>query len=94
MARCTIGRGLKDLAAPEALKPGRARRPGGARKSLISASPQLLADLNALIDPDARGDPMSPLRWMAKSLRRLARELCERGHKISHTVVGELLGLL
>jgi transposase len=91
MARSTIGRGLKDLAVPEALEPGRVRRPGGGRKSLISASPQLLADLNALVDPDARGDPMSPLRWTAKSLRRLARELRERGHKISHTVVGELL---
>ena len=91
MARSTIGRGLRDLAAPEALEPGRVRRPGGGRKSLISASPQLLADLNALVDPDARGDPMSPLRWTAKSLRRLARELRERGHKISHTVVGELL---
>ncbi len=80
MARSTIGRGLKDLAVPEALEPGRVRRPGGGRKSLISASPQLLADLNALVDPDARGDPMSPLRWTAKSLRRFARELRERGH--------------
>ena len=44
---------------------------------LTSASLQLLADLNALVDPDARGDPMSPLRWTAKSLRRLARELRE-----------------
>ena len=91
MARSTIGRGLKDLAVPEALEPGRVRRPGGGRKSLISASPHLLADLNALVDPDARGDPMSPLRWTCKSLRRLARELRERGHKISHTVAGELL---
>ncbi len=91
MARSTIGRGLKDLTAPAALEPGRVRRPGGGRKSLISASPQLLVDLNALVDPDARGDPMSPLRWTAKSLRRLACELRERGHKISHTVVGELL---
>ncbi len=91
MARSTVGRGLSDLAAPEALEPGRVRRPGGGRKSLISASPQLLEDLNALVDPDARGDPMSPLRWTCKSLRRLACELRERGHKISHTVVGELL---
>jgi hypothetical protein len=44
-----------------------------------------------LIEPDARGDPMSPLRWTCKSLRRLAGELRELGHKISHTVVGELL---
>lgn len=88
MARSTIGRGLKDLAAPEL---GKVRRPGGGRKPLTAAYPQLLADLNSLVDPDARGDPMSPLRWTCKSLRRLARELCERGHKISHTVVGELL---
>src|SRR5271165_742046 len=91
MARSTIGRGLKDLAAPAALEPGRVRRSGGGRKSLISASPQLLADLNSLIDLDSRGDPMPALRWTCKSLRRLARELRERGRKISHTVVGELL---
>jgi transposase len=91
VARSTIGRGLKDLAAPEPLEPGRVRRCGGGRKSLVSRSPQLLTDLMSLVDPDARGDPMSPLRWTCKSLRRLARELRERGHKISHTVVGELL---
>jgi Rhodopirellula transposase DDE domain len=51
----------------------------------------LLDDLNALVEPDARGDPMSPLRWTCKSLRRLAAELDKLGHKISHTVVGELL---
>jgi hypothetical protein len=91
MARSTIGRGLKELAASETLAPGKVRRPGGGRKPLTAASPQLLVDLNSLVDPDARGDPMSPLRWTAKSLRRLASELCERGHKISHTVAGELL---
>ena len=34
---------------------------------------------------------MSPLRWTCKSLRRLAAELGGRGHRIGHTVVGELL---
>jgi hypothetical protein len=34
---------------------------------------------------------MSPLRWTCKGLRRLAAELRAMGHKISHTVVGELL---
>jgi hypothetical protein len=51
----------------------------------------LLDDLNALVESDARGDPMSPLRWTCKSLRRLAAELKKLGHQISHTVVGELL---
>ena len=60
------------------------RRVGGGRKPLIETDPGLLTDLNALIEPDARGDPMSPLRWTCKSLRRLAGELREIGHKISH----------
>ena len=55
------------------------------------ADPTLLADLLKLVEPGERGDPMSPLRWTCKSLRRLAAELAERGHQISHTVVGELL---
>jgi hypothetical protein len=51
----------------------------------------LLDDLLGLVGPSERGDPMSPLRWTCKSLRRLAAELGELGYQISHTVVGELL---
>ena len=91
IAASTIGRGLKDIAAPDSLAPGRVRRSGGGRKSLIETDPCLLKDLNALVEPDARGDPMSSLRWTCKSLRRLAAELSKLGHQISHTVVGELL---
>jgi hypothetical protein len=91
VARSTIGRGLKDLAAPEGLAPGRIRRPGGGRKPLIDADPTLLSALEALVEPDSRGDPMSPLRWTCKSLRVLSRELGKLGHKISRTVVSELL---
>jgi Rhodopirellula transposase DDE domain len=91
IAASTIGRGLKELDAPEQPLPDRVRRPGGGRKSLTATDPRLLEDLNALVEPDARGDPMSPLRWTCKSLRRLAGELRKLGHEISHTVVGELL---
>jgi hypothetical protein len=75
----TIGRGLEDLPAP--LEEGRVRRPGGGRKPLIEIDPKLLDDLNALGEPAARGDPMSPLRWTSKSLRKRAAELREPGHK-------------
>ena len=91
IAASTIGRGLKDLAAQMPLEPGRVRRPGGGRKALIMNDRTLLADLNRLVEPEARGDPMSPLRWTCKSLRRLAGELAALGHRVSHTVVGELL---
>ncbi|HKI21037.1 MAG TPA: ISAzo13 family transposase, partial [Isosphaeraceae bacterium] len=91
IAASTIGRGLKELDSPPVSMPGRVRRPGGGRKSLTETNPGLLDDLNALVAPEARGDPMSPLRWTCKSLRRLADELSKLGHKVSHTVVGELL---
>jgi hypothetical protein len=64
--------------------------PGRERKSQAETDSRLLDDLSAPVEPDARGDPMSPLRWTCKSLRRLAAELNKLGHKISHTVVGEL----
>jgi hypothetical protein len=91
VAASTIGRGLKDLAAPVALDPDRVRRPGGGCKTLVTKDATLLDDLLALVEPDARGDPMSPLRWTCKSLSRLTSALVAQGHRISRTLVGELL---
>jgi len=91
IAASTIGRGLKELNEAAALTLDRIRRPGGGRKPLITMDPTLLSDLLALIEPSERGDPMSPLRWTCKSLRRLASELSARGHQVSRTVIGELL---
>src|ERR1044072_926411 len=45
----------------------------------------------ALAEPDAGGDPMSPLRWTTKSTRNLADELTRQGHKVSADTVGDLL---
>jgi Rhodopirellula transposase DDE domain len=91
IAASTIGRGLKDLAGETAVVLGRVRRKGGGRKPLVVTNPALLTELLALVEPGERGDPMSPLRWTCKSLRQLAAELTARGHRVSRTVVGELL---
>src|SRR5258708_276325 len=92
IAVSTMGRGLRELrGATSPVEATRVRRHGGGRKTLVSASPSLLGDLLALVEPTERGDPMSPLRWTCKGTRRLAKELTAMGHKISRTVVGELL---
>jgi len=92
IAASTIGRGLKELSAPTPLLPvGRVRRPGAGRKPLTKKDPTLVRDLLALVAPHERGDPMSPLRWTCKSLRRLAVELETLGHEVSHRMVGKLL---
>jgi uncharacterized coiled-coil protein SlyX len=42
-------------------------------------------------EPTASGDPDSPLRWTAKSVRTLAAALHAQGHAVSHALVAELL---
>ena len=70
---------------------GRARRPGGGRKRAADLDPGLRPALLALVEPEERGDPMSPLRWTTKSTRKLAAELTAQGHKVSADTVGDLL---
>jgi Rhodopirellula transposase DDE domain len=91
IAASTIGRGLAELSATDQLAPERVRRAGGGGKRLVDKDPTLLADLLAMVEPDARGDPMSPLRWTCKSLSQLARGLVAMGHKIGRSAVGDLL---
>src|SRR5487761_1577155 len=70
---------------------GRVRRPGGGRKRAADLDPGLLPALLALVEPQERGDPMSPLRWTTLSTRNLAAELARQGHKVSEGTVGALL---
>ncbi len=72
----------------------RIRQKGGGRKSLETINSDLLSALDALVDPESRGDPMSPLRWTCKSTRRLSDQLETQGYSISHTKVGQLLQTL
>ena len=67
------------------------RRKGGGRKKASLKDPDLLVDLEKLLEPVTRGDPQSPLRWTCKSVRNLADELRAQGHAVSHMLVAELL---
>jgi len=86
----TVSLGVSELeAGAEPL--GRVRRPGGGRKRAADVDPGLVPALLALVEPDERGDPESPLRWTVKSTRTLAAELTARGHRVSADTVGGLL---
>jgi hypothetical protein len=71
--------------------PGRVRRPGAGRKRLVEHDPDVLVALDALVEPESRGDPMCRLRWTVKSTRTLAEELSAQGHSISSWTVAQLL---
>jgi len=91
VARSTVTLAVAELDRPTELAEGRSRRPGAGRKPAAVSDPGLVAALDALVDPETRGDPMSPLRWTAKSTRSLAEALTAAGHRVSETTVAGLL---
>ena len=90
LSRVTVTKGVGELQATP-LTPGRIRREGGGRHALTVNDPGLVPALDGLVEPTARGDPESPLRWTCKSARTLAAELTARHHPVSHTKVTQLL---
>jgi len=98
MSRTTVHAGLAELKAEEsaATHAGdarlRSRAIGGGRKRLADKDASLLHDLDALVEPTSRGDPMSPLRWTCKSTYRLAEELRRQGHTVCQRTICDLLG--
>jgi hypothetical protein len=95
MSSATVHKGLRELDAAAAggvvLAPERIRKPGGGRKRARDEQRGLAAALARLVEPTARGDPVSPLRWTCKSTSKLATELRRQGFHVGpRTVAKEL----
>ena len=95
LSRNTIAVGVRELesrhrtlAEPVEL---RVRRLGAGRKPVTQTDPDLLAALEALVDPVTRGHPESPLRWTCKSTAVLAAELTRQRHPVTDRTVATLL---
>jgi len=92
MARPTIMKGIRELRAGISREESeRIRRTGAGRKRIQATAPQLLPDLEAIMQESAGGDPMSSLKWTSKSTRRIAEDLSRKGHAVSHETVCRLL---
>jgi transposase len=96
VSRDTIYRGLREIEYPGSLEDAdeRVREEGGGRKGATESQPGLLESLNAIVEPETRGDPMSPLRWTCKSTRQISETLKAQGFTASHQLVGRLLNEL
>ena len=90
LSRTTIHKGLRELRG--GIEPAeRVREAGGGRKQIKDQQPAVLKELEQLVDPATRGDPMSTLRWTCKSTSKLAAELRRKGYSISARTVARLL---
>lgn len=93
VSRVTLNTGLQDLSLNkenEVLKT-RSRRPGGGRKKATEKNSALAQAIEDIVSPHTMGNPMKPLQWTSKSLRKIAAAAKEKGHNVSHKLVGELL---
>ena len=95
ISRSAIHDGIHDLAEPEpsAKDNGerRLRRPGGGRKPVLSTDPSIRDDIEKLVQPHVRGNPMSPLQWVSKSMMKIKDALVAAGHSVSDVTVGKVL---
>ncbi len=91
LSRKAISKGIRELQAKGKPLMGRVRRPGAGRKSITQSDPRLVQTLEGLIDEQTRGDPESPLRWICKSTRTIAKELGQQKHPVSHMKVAQIL---
>ena len=91
IARSTICRGLREISENRQLERGRVRKSGGGRKAKIVEDSTLLSDLEHLVEPATRGDPMRLLLWTSKSLRHLEEALQDLGHSVCPHVIADCL---
>jgi transposase len=93
VSRVTITVGMAEISSegyrPE--KKERRRKEGGGRKKIVANNPQIVQEIEELLEPHTKGDPMNPLRWSSKSMRSIEKVLIEKGYEVSDTTIAEIL---
>jgi transposase len=93
ISRVTITQGIKELKSENLYAMGneRSRKGGGGRKKVAEKYPNIYSEIEELIKPHTKGDPENPLLWTSKSVRRLQAALEEKGIKVAHRSICDLL---
>ncbi len=95
ISRVRINKGMEELESGAKLqsseKRKRIRKFGGGRKTKTESQPEIAEELEKIVNPHTLGDPMNPLLWTSKSLRKIQKELKGQNFNIGHVTIGEML---
>ena len=92
VTRRTIAKGEAESYIAEVdVKKKRIRKKGGGRKKVIEHQPEILKAIEDIVSPHTMGNPMNPLMWTSKSIRKIAAELFVLDYKVCHEVVRQCL---
>lgn len=72
-------------------KSNRVRKVGGGRKKQTEHYPKLLQTIESIVSPHTMGDPMNPLIWTSKSIRKITKSLKDKGFNVCHEVTRKCL---
>jgi len=91
--RVTLNAGLQDLELKSGKEPlvKRSRKIGGGRKKATELDKDLSKAIENIVSPHTMGDPMKPLQWTSKSLRKISALAKEKGYNVSHKLLGQVL---
>ena len=91
VSKTTIIQGKKEIETSKPNEP-RKRKPGGGRKKATEKNPKLAEEIESIVAESTYGNPENPLKYTTKSTTKIAKILeDEKGIKISHDVVGNIL---
>lgn len=92
VTRRTIAKGeTESFVAEKSVSQNRIRKVGGGRKKVLVHQPQMLQAIQSLVSPHTMGNPMNPLMWTSKSIRKIVAELMVLNYKVCHEVVRQCL---
>ncbi len=90
VSRRTISKKGADISTATS-KSNRVRKAGGGRKKQTEHYPELLNTIESIVSPHTMGDPMNPLIWTSKSIRKITKLLNSKGFNICHEVTRKCL---
>jgi transposase len=92
VSRALVARGEREIDNPELqTDTNKIRHQGAGRKKEIIKQEGLKTAIQQIVEPHTIGDPMKVLLWTSKSVRKIQMLLEEKGYKVSHELIRQIL---